>query len=95
MVLFSFADVRIKLYISRFCALCVTRFFHIVPFYLGLVALNRDNVGLWLGRADGYVARDLFFFGINTAVRLGYSDTCVDPPLYTVVLFTITQSEPA
>eukprot|EP00035_Acanthoeca_spectabilis_P007460 m.136828 g.136828 ORF g.136828 m.136828 type:complete len:538 (+) comp13964_c0_seq1:53-1666(+) len=47
----------------------------------GVVALQPDNVGLWMGRCDGYVARDLFFFGINTAVRLGYSDAfpMIDP----------------
>jgi hypothetical protein len=39
----------------------------------GVVALHPDNVGLWLGRCDGYAATDLFFFGVNTAVRLGYS----------------------
>ena len=38
-----------------------------------LVAVSPSNVGLWLGRADGYVASDLFFFGVNTAVRLGYA----------------------
>ena len=38
-----------------------------------IIALDSENVGLWLGRADGYMASDLFFFGINTAVRLGYA----------------------
>lgn len=39
----------------------------------GIIALDNENVGLWLGRADGYMASELFFFGINTAVRLGYA----------------------
>ena len=38
-----------------------------------LVAVSDGNVGLWLGRCDGYVASDLFMFGVNTAVRLGYA----------------------
>eukprot|EP00038_Savillea_parva_P008071 m.174513 g.174513 ORF g.174513 m.174513 type:complete len:589 (-) comp13840_c0_seq1:78-1844(-) len=38
-----------------------------------LVAVHPNNVGLWLARSDGYVASDLFFFGINTAIRLGQS----------------------
>ena len=36
-----------------------------------IVALSPRNVGLWLGRADGYRVSDFFAFGINTAVRLG------------------------
>eukprot|EP00041_Stephanoeca_diplocostata_P016311 m.320715 g.320715 ORF g.320715 m.320715 type:complete len:518 (-) comp20325_c0_seq8:296-1849(-) len=39
----------------------------------GIVAAADENVGLWLGRSDGYVASDLFFFGVNTAIRLGFS----------------------
>ena len=38
-----------------------------------IVALDSDNVGLWLGRADGYMATDLFFFGVGTAIRLGFA----------------------
>lgn len=41
-----------------------------------IVAAHPSNVGLWLGRSDGYVARELFFFGINTAMRFGYSPDC-------------------
>ena len=36
-----------------------------------VVALRPSNVMLWMGRADGYVARDLFGFGVHTALRLG------------------------
>jgi len=36
-----------------------------------IVALRPSNALLWLGRADGYVARDLFAFGAHTGVRLG------------------------
>jgi len=38
-----------------------------------IVALSSNNVGLWLGRADGYRLTGSFFFGINTAVRLGFA----------------------
>ena len=38
-----------------------------------IVALDSNNVGLWMGRADGYMANELFFFGVNTAVRLGFA----------------------
>lgn len=38
-----------------------------------IVAASPRNVGVWLGRADGYQASNLFFFAVNTALRLGYS----------------------
>eukprot|EP00937_MAST-01D_sp_MAST-1D-sp2_P002641 g2641.t1 len=44
-----------------------------------VVALRPSNVALWLGRADGYTARDLFAFGVHTAVRLGVAPPPVDP----------------
>jgi hypothetical protein len=39
----------------------------------GIVASNPDNVGVHVGRSDGYVFRDLMFFGVHTAMRLGAS----------------------
>ena len=30
-----------------------------------IIARNSDNVGLWLGRADGYMSNELFFFGVK------------------------------
>ncbi len=47
----------------------------------GIVASNPNNVGIWMGRSDGYVTRDAFFFGLNTAMRFGYSQSVpmVDP----------------
>ena len=45
-----------------------------------IVALSPRNVGLWLGRADGYRVTDFFAFGVNTAVRLG----CADKGMYTL-----------
>ena len=44
--------------------------FTVIP---AIVVLRSTNVLLWLGRADGYVGRELFAFGVNTAVRLGSS----------------------
>jgi hypothetical protein len=38
-----------------------------------IVALQSNSVGLWLGRADGYRLTGSFFFGTNTAVRLGFA----------------------
>lgn len=38
-----------------------------------IVALHPGNVGLWLGRSDGYRLTGAFFFGVNTAVRLGFA----------------------
>jgi hypothetical protein len=38
-----------------------------------IVALHPNNVGLWLGRCDGYRLTGSFFFGVNTAVRLGFA----------------------
>ena len=38
-----------------------------------IIALDSDNVGIWLGRADGYMATEIFFFGINTGIRLGFA----------------------
>ena len=44
--------------------------FTILP---AIVALDSSNVGIWLGRADGYMANELFFFGVNTGIRLGFA----------------------
>jgi hypothetical protein len=44
--------------------------FTILP---AIIALDSSNVGIWLGRADGYMANELFFFGINTGIRLGFA----------------------
>ena len=38
-----------------------------------VVALNPGNVGVWLGRSDGYRLTGSFFFGVNTALRLGFT----------------------
>lgn len=48
-------------------------------FLPAIIALDSDNVGLWLGRADGYMANELFFFGVNTGIRLGFAPGCVAP----------------
>ncbi|MFQ5810107.1 MAG: glycosyl hydrolase family 28-related protein, partial [Armatimonadota bacterium] len=45
----------------------------------GIIASQPDNVGIHLGSADGYSLSDIFFFGIHTALRLGYSP---DYPLF-------------
>eukprot|EP00756_Hemistasia_phaeocysticola_P046392 Hpha_TRINITY_DN20168_c0_g1::TRINITY_DN20168_c0_g1_i1::g.82494::m.82494 len=39
----------------------------------GIIASHPNNVALWMGRADGFVARELFFFGVNTGIRYGYA----------------------
>ncbi len=39
----------------------------------GIVASNPSNVGVHVGRSDGYVFSDLMFFGVHTALRLGAS----------------------
>lgn len=49
---------------------CCRGNFTVLP---AIIALDSENVGLWLGRADGYMATELFFFGINTGIRLGFA----------------------
>jgi len=44
--------------------------FTILP---SLVAASSSNVGIWLGRCDGYVMSDVFLFGVNTGIRLGFA----------------------
>lgn len=39
----------------------------------GIVASNPDHVGVHVARSDGYVFRDLMFFAVHTALRLGAS----------------------
>lgn len=39
----------------------------------GIVVSHPDNVGVQVGRSDGYVFTDLMFFGVHTALRLGAS----------------------
>ncbi|MBM3494277.1 MAG: hypothetical protein FJX72_08155 [Armatimonadetes bacterium] len=39
----------------------------------GIVVSSPDCVGVQVGRSDGYVFRDLMFFGVHTALRLGAS----------------------
>lgn len=38
-----------------------------------ILASQDDNVGVVMGRNDGYVLDDVFFFGMHTALRLGAS----------------------
>ncbi len=40
-----------------------------------LILARPDNVGMHLGRVDGYSFYDVTFFSIHTALRLGYSPT--------------------
>lgn len=39
----------------------------------GIVVSSPDNIGVQVGRSDGYVFTDLMFFGVHTALRLGAS----------------------
>lgn len=39
----------------------------------GIVVSHPDCVGVQLGRSDGFIFRDLFFYGVHTAVRFGAS----------------------
>lgn len=39
----------------------------------GIVVSSSDNVGVQVGRSDGYVFTDLMLFGVHTAMRLGAS----------------------
>lgn len=39
----------------------------------GIIASQNDNVGIQIGRSDGFVFNDLFFFGLHTAIQLGAS----------------------
>ncbi len=48
----------------------------------GIIASSADNVGVHVARSDGYVFRDLMFFGVHTALRLGASR---DYPLHDTV----------
>ena len=48
----------------------------------GIIASQPDSVAVWLGRSDGYVARDLFAFGVHTLLRLGYTAPSGTVPLY-------------
>ena len=52
----------------------------------GIIVSQQDNVAVWLGRADGYVARDLFAFGVNTLLRLGNTAPTGSVPLWDYVL---------
>ncbi len=38
-----------------------------------------QHVGVWLGRADGYVADDIFCFATHTCLRLGYDNRSPSP----------------
>lgn len=39
----------------------------------GIIVSQEDNIGVQLGRSDGYSFDDLFFYGVHTALRLGAS----------------------
>jgi hypothetical protein len=39
----------------------------------GIVVSHPDCVGVQLGRSDGFLFRDLFFYGVHTAIRFGAS----------------------
>lgn len=47
----------------------------------GIVVSRPENTGVRVGRSDGYVYDDLFFFAVHTALRLGSSSAfpIVDP----------------
>jgi hypothetical protein len=49
----------------------------------GIVVSQPDNIGIQMGRSDGYTFQDIFFHGIHTALRLGASK---EYPLYDPVV---------
>lgn len=57
----------------------------------GIVAAQDDNIGILLGKADGYTIDDVFFFGIHTGLRYGVSKAY---PLYNPIENTYGYYDP-
>ncbi|MHB0998833.1 MAG: glycosyl hydrolase family 28-related protein [Armatimonadota bacterium] len=58
----------------------------------GIIASQDDNIGVQIGRSDGYILNDVFFFGVHTALRLGAS---VGYPIHDPVTNTDSYYDPA
>lgn len=57
----------------------------------GIVVSQEDNIGIQIGRSDGYTFHDVFFFGVHTALRLGASK---EYPLYDPIANTYAYYDP-